>query len=79
MLPVNDIYGDKVLPRWEHTATIGWNTREFIVMLDRLSQQAYIEEIVGGHLEKIQDDNLWSALVSFAEAHGFTGIKNTRV
>lgn len=68
---------DKLLNyhRWEHRATLGWNTREFMVFLDNgiikdgISLQAgqvYVEEITGGHLSKIEDDSLWQALVYFA-------------
>lgn len=64
---------DKILPyyRFEHRATVGWNTREFMVFVDHLKMSTYIEEIVGGHLEKINDDSLHSALTEFAFSRGF--------
>lgn len=65
---------DTMLPYWryEHRATIGWNTREFIVFVDHLETVTYIEEIVGGHLEKVNDEPLHQALTEFAFTRGFT-------
>ena len=57
--------------RFEHRATIGWNTREFMVFVDHLQMATYIEEIVGGHLEKVNDDSLHSALTEYAFARGY--------
>lgn len=70
--------------RWERRATLGWNTREFMVFLDNgiikdgvvlQPGQVYVEEITGGHLSKIEDDSLWKALVYFAQSNGFTELQ----
>ncbi len=62
-----------ILPyyRWEHRATIGWNTREFLVFADHVKGECFIEEVVGGHLEDIKDDSLHSALTNFCYEHSF--------
>lgn len=57
--------------RYEHRATIGWNTREFMVFVDHLLQSSHIEEITGGHLEKIDDEELFKALQYFAFERDF--------
>lgn len=57
--------------RFEHRATIGWNTREFMVFVDHLRMATYIEEIVGGHLEKIKDESLHAALTEYSFSRGF--------
>ena len=71
-LKVTDESG-KLLPyyRWEHRATLGWNTREFMIFADHLFHTMSIEEIVGGHLEKINDDPLFEALKTFSYKHDF--------
>lgn len=60
--------------RWEHRATLGWNTREFMVFVDQIRQSIHIEEISGGHLEPIADDSLFDALLRFAKTNGFCDI-----
>jgi hypothetical protein len=57
--------------RYEHRATLGWNTREFMVFVDHLMQSSHIEEITGGHLEKIDDEELFKALQHFAFERDF--------
>ena len=60
--------------RWEHRVTLGWNTREFMVFIDQVRQSIHIEEISGGHLEAVVDDNLFEALLRFAKSKGFCDI-----
>lgn len=71
-----------LLPYWryEHRATLGWNTKEFIVFIDHGVQsgdsilvegKAYIEQVIGGHLETIEDDSLHDSLTMFAMDQGF--------
>jgi hypothetical protein len=55
--------------RWEHRATIGYGTREFIVIVDALKATGYMEEVVGGHLEVIKDDELYDSLYEFAQMY----------
>lgn len=65
-----------LLPFWrfEHRVTLGWNTREFMVFIDQVKQSIYIEEISGGHLETVADDNLFESLLRFAQNKGFCDI-----
>ena len=61
--------------KYEHRATLGWGTREFIILVDHGLQnenaKVHIEEVVGGHLESISDDSLHAALSKFALENGF--------
>lgn len=57
--------------RFEHRATLGHGTREFMVFIDNLKQTAHVEEITGGHLEKVADDSLHEALTDFAQGRGY--------
>ena len=52
--------------RFIHLATIAKGAREFIYLIDRETYKRYIEEITGGHLELIKDDNLAKELEDFA-------------
>ncbi len=60
--------------RWEHRVTLGQGARDFMVFVDNLSGSVYIEEVIGGHLEKIYDDSLHEAIVRFAEEKDFLEI-----
>jgi len=60
--------------RWEHRVTLGWNAREFMVFIDQVRQSIHIEEITGGHLETVADDNLFESLLNFAQTKGFCEI-----
>jgi hypothetical protein len=60
--------------RWEHRVTLGWGTREFMVFVDQLKQAIYIEEVIGGHLDSVKDDSLFSAILKFIEEKGFCNI-----
>jgi hypothetical protein len=44
--------------------------------VDTVTQNTYIEEITGGHLEAISDDNLWQDLASFIQEQGLTKIRD---
>lgn len=71
-LKVNTILKDfSPVWRFEHRATLGYNTREFMVFIDNLKQSAHIEETTGGHLEEVTDDSLHEALTNFAQEKGF--------
>jgi len=60
--------------RWEHRVTLGRNAKEFMVFVDTLYNSVYIEEIIQGRLEIINDDSLHSSLVNFAHEKEFLGI-----
>jgi len=41
---------------------------------DKLEHRVYIEEITGGHLERIEDDSLWNSLKEFLDEKGLTQV-----
>lgn len=59
--------------RFDHRATIGYNLREFMVFVDNgtpyKEPSIYIEEITGGHLERIKDDSLHEDIAKFIDDH----------
>lgn len=57
--------------RFLHVATIARGLKEYIHFIDRVTGQSYIEEITGGHLEKIRDDNEWNEVAEFLAECGF--------
>lgn len=56
--------------RFIHLATILYSVREFIYFVDKNTQQSYIEEITGGSLRTIDDDNLWNDLAQTLKEQG---------
>ena len=65
--------------RYEHRATLGWNCREYMVFVDHVGKgfsgpTSHIEEITGGHLERVDDDALAEALRVFATENGLLDI-----
>lgn len=60
--------------RWLHLATIQKGVREFMLFVDLQTSKAYIEEITGGSLEKIEDDQLHQDLVKFCELHQLSSL-----
>lgn len=56
--------------RWEHRVTVGCNGRRYMIFLDNLKHQAYVEDATNG-LEKINDEELWRELVDFATSNGY--------
>ena len=60
--------------RWEHRVTLGYRAKEYMVFVDQIRQSIHIEEISGGHLETVSDDNLFEALLKFAQSKGFCAI-----
>jgi len=59
---------------WHH-GTILYGVREFIVIFITMTGQMAIEEVTGGHLEAISDDDLWMALAQFAANKGLNQIQ----
>ena len=57
--------------RWEHRATVSTKGRRFIVFIDQLQGEAFIEEVTTGDLKKIGDDDLWEEIKVWASAMGF--------
>lgn len=58
-----------------HYGTILYGVREFIVIFVTLTGQVAIEEVTGGHLELVKDDELWMALAQFAANKGLNQIQ----
>jgi hypothetical protein len=56
--------------QFTHLATIHYGIREFIYFVDRVTQKSYIEEITGGTLRAIDDDNLWNDLAQSLKENG---------
>jgi len=61
--------------RFEHRATIGYNFKQYMAFVDNLTQQFYIEEIDGGTLRKIDNDDLFEELFHFVDKHHLLDIK----
>jgi hypothetical protein len=56
--------------RFLHLATVQMGVREFICFADLLTRKPpYIEEVTGGHLEFIEDEQLAKALEDFLRYH----------
>ena len=56
--------------RFTHIATIHGGLREFIYFVDKITYKTYIEEITGGTLKAVDDDNLWNDLAMTLKQHG---------
>jgi len=71
-LKVDKNYNVDLLPyyRWEHRVTIGYNGKRFMAFIDQLKQALYIEELTT-KLEKIGDEELWTALFRWATEKGY--------
>lgn len=61
--------------RMLHIASIQKGLREFMIFIDLKEQEAYFEEVTGGHLEVIDDDNLFEDLGAFINEHKLLHIK----
>jgi len=64
----NKFYLDS-FKRFLHIATVSFRHRDFFVFVDKRNTTFYIEEIVGGHLERIEDNQLAEDLELFANYH----------
>lgn len=56
--------------RWLHVATIGKGIREYMFFVDAQRGVSYVEEITGGNLIQISDDNLWNDITSYIQSLG---------
>lgn len=72
-IPLEIFNKDKTLSfyRWEQRAIIGKSLRRFIVFVDALTNQNYIEEITTGDIKYIEDDSLHNDLSEFVMNKGF--------
>ena len=50
-----------------HLATVTRNLKEYVCFFLKTTGQIYIEEITGGHLSEVNDDELFQALYDFLE------------
>jgi len=57
-------------PGWYHLATIHRGLREFMHFIDSLTGEAYIEELTGGSLTFIEDEELFIELEQFLADNG---------
>lgn len=65
--------------RWLHIATIQNNyNREFLLFMDVVTNKVYIEEVVGGGLTFIEDDELVKSINFYAEVMGLKTIDRSK-
>lgn len=57
--------------RWEHRVTLGYNGKRYVVFLDNLKNTAYVET---DSFKKIEDEELWTALIQYATLNGYLDI-----
>lgn len=76
VLNTNRFYLKPPSTRFEHYATVtsASGFQEFIIFADHLTQQTYIEEITGGHLTTIDDDDLFNDLHDFLSEKGILNV-----
>ncbi len=53
--------------RFLHICSVQRGMREFVCFIDQRTNQCYIEEITGGHLDVIKEDSLHSDLSKFID------------
>lgn len=70
-LPVTNATG-----RWFHLATVYRGVREYICFTDTVLGKTYIEEVIGGHLEFIEDDALIQSIYEFLKEKKILEITN---
>ena len=63
--------------KWLHLATIHHSVREYMCFLEVASNNCYVEEVTGGQLRRIDDEELANDLAKFCDEYGLTSI--TRV
>lgn len=54
---------------FNHLATLSHGFKEFMYFIDTLTGKTYIEEITGGHLSFVEDENLVEEIEQFLIAH----------
>jgi len=57
--------------RWEHRATIATEGKRFLVFIDQLTMQGYIEDVTTGELKKVKDEELWDEMKEWTTSLGF--------
>lgn len=62
--------------RFIHIATVHNSMKEYICFIDTIENRCYIEDITGGSLKFIEDDNLAFDIAKFLEDIGITDMKN---
>lgn len=61
--------------RFIHIATVHNSLKEYICFIDTNTNQCYIEDITGGSLKFIEDDNLAHDIAMFLQHHGVTDMR----
>ncbi len=61
--------------RFTHLATVQDGLHEFLCMYDLLEHKCYIEEVIGGQLCFIEDDNVAKDIADFLCEKNITNIK----
>jgi hypothetical protein len=74
LLNSNKFFLNGTKNRYSHLATIGDGLKEYMCFIDNKTMKVYIEQITGGHLEFINDDQLANELASFLADKGITKI-----
>lgn len=71
-LKIKEIQKD-FLPYWrfEHRVTVGRNFKQFMVFVDNLDSKIYVEDITGGNLNLVEDEQTWHAVYNFVKEKGF--------
>jgi len=54
-----------------HIASLGRGVQEYMVFLDNRTGTTYVEEVTGGSLKAVEEDELWQELVQFSQDKGF--------
>jgi hypothetical protein len=65
LLNTNRFYLNGTNQRFLHLASLVYGLREFMCFIDRQFTKIYIEEVSGGRLEYIKDDDLVAAIHNF--------------
>ena len=61
--------------RFVHLATLANAFQEFMCFVDVHSEQFYIEEITGGHLEQIKDESLFKDLENYVSEYNILRLR----
>lgn len=60
--------------RFIHLATITDGIREFIFFKDKIAMTTYIEEITGGNLSQVKEEELWTELTELIKLNNLDKI-----
>tara|TARA_R110002020_G_scaffold268819_3_gene484061 strand:+ start:16950 stop:17204 length:255 start_codon:yes stop_codon:yes gene_type:complete len=72
----NRYYLPNTKGQFTHLATVHYGVREFIYFADNIKMQSWVEEITGGGLREIEDDELWNTICAFLKERKIGMIEN---